>query len=203
MCSELYERLEHLIDLECKWYIMFETEEGESYSFPLKTLPENFYESVMPNGAIKLENVHKVVDISSYDLEGNTLCDVKIIENVLPKLAKSFHNIDCFSKTIHEHREHLKAEIQKFEYEYNAWMNWVAECNSDERLVCRECRIPLYNSREHFESSQVHFIICENCSHIPCGTYCSTKGCANHVNRNMVSGKPYEKCFNCFNISRA
>jgi hypothetical protein len=201
MTANFYDKLSDLEDLEVKWYVIFDTDKGSRFSYPVKSLPENFYEYMTPDGLIKIDHIHRLFDMSYYDLEGEELLEARIIENIIPRLFKHFHKDKPLTKTLNEHREYLKNEIKKFESQYQIWLDWVAECYKDKRLVCRDCNIPLYNSKQHFETSQVRFIICEKCSHIPCeGNLCKTDGCSNFVNRNMVTGEPYVNCFNCYNI---
>lgn len=198
----LYNKLFDIEDLEEKWYVIFDTNDGHSYSFPLKSVPPNFYEFVSVDGIVSIENIDKMFDMSQYDLEGNKVEDIRIVENVVPRLAKHFYKDRSLTKVLAAHREFIQGEIKKFEEQYENWMKWMAECNENPKLMCRDCNIPLYNSKEHFESTQVQFVICENCSYIPQGKVCETKGCSNFVNRNMVSGEPYPKCFACFNKFR-
>jgi len=198
--SKLYNKLYDLEDLEAEWYVIFYTNDNENYSFPVKSLPKNFYEFILPNGSIKMENIDKLFDMRNYDLEGKKLIEATIVENIIPCLNRHFHKSKNLNKVLNEHRAYLRKEIQKLEAQYQTWMEWIGECSKDSRLICRDCNIHLYNSKQHFETSQVQFVICEKCSHIPQGIFCQTDGCSNYVNRNMVTGEPYPKCFNCYNI---
>tara|TARA_R110002110_G_scaffold17888_1_gene75806 strand:- start:69 stop:728 length:660 start_codon:yes stop_codon:yes gene_type:complete len=215
------EQLEYLEGLDSVWYISIITP-TEEYQFPIddETLPEKFFELIMPGGLINPADVNQIINLNSYNIFGEEIISAKIFKNVLCDLSLFFFRrniremldarkiqlqenlrVAIIQEKDRERQELVRKEKELAEQEKKEI--WARKCLKNFNLRCRECQRMLYSTEEIFQTTNMQIILCNLCANIPTKKVCDVTYCRNPVNRSMITGKNHKTCTGCFKSSKS